>query len=200
MAEVVKHGIIHDTELFELCKGLTTEHTENTEKKPKKEKSHLSTSQKNSVNSVLSVVNLSQIVRLAMAVKIQIIEKDPFEQGIRAALNLGHTIGHAVELVSGFSILHGEAVGIGMVAEAKLAEGLGIAPSGIADEIAETLVTLGLPTEIPEHLPRPDLLAAIQHDKKKAKGVVKFALPVKIGEVKVGVVIEDLEKLLEEIA
>ncbi len=190
MAEVVKHGVIHDPELFELCKGFTTENTERTES--------FENSEKNSMVSVNSVV--SKIVRLGMSVKVEIIEEDPFEQGIRASLNFGHTIGHAVELVSGFSILHGEAVAIGMVAEAKLAEKMGIAPNGVADEIAETLVALGLPTEIPQHLPRPDLIRTMQMDKKKVKGVVKFALPVKIGEVKVGVVITDLEKMLEEVA
>ncbi len=168
MAEVVKHGVIHDPELFKIC------------------------------NQVWGTVvsSLPEIVRLAMSVKVKIIEKDPFEQGIRASLNFGHTIGHAVELVSGFSILHGEAVAIGMVAEARLAERMGIAPSGIAEEIGETLVALGLPVEIPQHLPRPDLLRAMQMDKKKVKGVVKFALPTKIGAAKVGVEIEDLESTL----
>ena len=189
MAEALKHGIITDPELFELCKNFTTEHTERTES--------LKNSEKNSVISVNSVVN--QIVRRGMSVKVKVIAEDPYEHGIRAALNLGHTIGHAVELVSGFELLHGEAIGIGMIVEAKLAEKLGIAESGLADKIAAALVDLGLPVEIPKHLPIPDILRIMQHDKKKAKGVVKFALPVKIGEVKVGVVIENLEKLLDEV-
>ena len=134
-----------------------------------------------------------------MSVKIRIIEADPFEKGIRAALNFGHTIGHGIESLTNYGIRHGEAVGIGMVVEARLAEQMGIAEAGLAGEIAETLLALGLPIDIPKGISAPALVAAMQTDKKKSKGVVKFALPVKIGEMRVGVVIEGLGKLLEEI-
>ena len=127
-----------------------------------------------------------------MAVKVKVIEEDPYEQGIRAALNLGHTIGHAVELVSGFSLLHGEAVGIGMVAEARLAERLGVAGSGTSEALEKTLTALGLPVEIPKELGEAELISAMKVDKKKDAGVIRFALPVKIGEVKVGVEVENL--------
>ena len=194
MAEVLKHGIIADPELFELCGGnLTTERTENTESFKKIEK--------NSVNSVFSVVNaLPEIVRRGMAVKVRIIEEDPYEQGIRAALNLGHTIGHAIELISGFELLHGEAVGIGMVVEAKLAEKMGIAETGLAAKISETLADLGLPTAYPQHLPFPDIIRTMQTDKKKSAGIIRFALPVKIGEVKVGVEIKNLEEKMRDLS
>ena len=86
-----------------------------------------------------------------------------------------------------------------MVIETQLAERMGIAEAGLADEIAETLLTLGLPIAIPSGISAPDLVVVMQHDKKKAKGVVKFALPVKLGEVKVGVIIDHLKELLEEI-
>jgi 3-dehydroquinate synthetase len=131
-----------------------------------------------------------------MAVKVKIIEEDPYEKGLRAALNLGHTIGHAVELVSGFSLLHGEAVAIGMVAEARLAERLTVAGQGLSDALAETLTALELPVEIPENMDRGELIRAMRMDKKKAAGVVRFALPVKIGEVRVGVEVENLEDVL----
>ncbi len=75
--------------------------------------------------------NLPEIVRRAMAVKIKVIEADPFERGLRAALNLGHTIGHALETVSGYRLRHGEAVAIGMVAEARLAERLANCKPGL---------------------------------------------------------------------
>ncbi|MFT3891259.1 MAG: 3-dehydroquinate synthase [Anaerolineales bacterium] len=118
MAEVVKHGIISDPELFELCsRGMDWV----------KE-------------------NLEEIVKRAMAVKIKVIEDDPYEKGIRAALNLGHTVGHAVELVSKFELRHGEAIAIGTVVEAKYAERIGIAYKGLTDKIAATLSALGLPT------------------------------------------------------
>jgi 3-dehydroquinate synthetase len=168
LAEVVKHGVIADPELFELCaQGWKTVTT-----------------------------RLPEVVRRGMAVKVKVIEEDPYERGIRAGLNLGHTIGHAVELVSGFSLLHGEAVGIGMVAEARLAERLTITSQGLSDAIAESLIGLDLPVEIPEELDRAELIRAMRVDKKKAQGVVRFALPVSIGEVKVGVEIKDLEEAL----
>jgi 3-dehydroquinate synthetase len=129
---------------------------------------------------------------------VKIIEDDPYEQGIRAALNLGHTVGHAVELVSGFSLLHGEAVAIGMVAEARLAERLTVAGPGMSDTLEKTLTALGLPVEVPKDLDRKKLVSAMKVDKKKRSGVIRFALPVKIGEVNVGVVVENLEDALFE--
>ncbi len=174
LAEVVKHGVIDDPELLALCKKIhegTQSHTN---------------------------MDWTDLVIRAMSVKIRIIEEDPYEIGIRAALNFGHTIGHGIESLTNYGIRHGEAVGIGMVAEARIAEQIGIAESGLAGEIAETLVALGLPTEIPNGISAPALVAAIQSDKKKSKGVVKFALPVRIGEMKVGVVVDELEKLLDK--
>ncbi len=168
LAEAVKHGIIADPELYELCAG--------------------------GWEAVKS--RLPEIVRRGMGVKVKIIEADPYEQGIRAALNLGHTVGHAVELVSGFSLLHGEAVAVGMVAEARLAEKLTVAGHGLSESLAETLSALGLPVEIPKNLPRGELIRAMRVDKKKAAGVVRFALPVRIGEVMVGVEVKDLEAVL----
>ena len=167
MAEVVKHGIISDPELFELCgRGMDWV----------KE-------------------NLSEIVKRAMAVKIRIIEEDPYERGFRAALNAGHTVGHAVELVSGFDLLHGEAIAIGLVTEARFAERIGAAPAGLADRIASTLSALGLPTEIPTTLAREDILRAMRVDKKKSAQSIRFALPTLIGHVELEYVTE-LEKVI----
>jgi 3-dehydroquinate synthetase len=131
-----------------------------------------------------------------MGVKVRIIQEDPYEKGIRAALNLGHTVGHAVELVSGFKIRHGEAVSIGMVAEARLAERLTVADKGLSDALMKPLASLGLPVEIPEDLSPADIIRAMKMDKKKVSDVVRFALPVRIGEVKVGIEVENLEDVL----
>jgi shikimate kinase/3-dehydroquinate synthase len=168
LAEVVKHGIISDPELFDLCAcGLD------------------------------SVKNdLEQIVRRAMAVKIKVIEEDPYEKGFRAALNLGHTVGHAVELVSKFELRHGEAIAIGMVAEAKLAETLLVAGQGLSDTIADVLRRLGLPVQIPAEYPREEILRAMRVDKKKNAKAIRFALPAEIGKVEL-VDITDLEMVLE---
>ncbi|MBP1693134.1 MAG: aroK aroB [Chloroflexi bacterium] len=168
LAEVVKHGVIGDPQLFEICaQGLET-----------------------------IQANLEEVVRRAMAVKIQIIEQDPYEQSRRAALNLGHTLGHALELASDFTLHHGEAVAIGMVAAARLSERWGEAEPGLAQCISSTLSTLGLPVEIPSELDLGQILAAIGYDKKRHAGSVRLALPIRIGEVRVGVRLDDPEDLL----
>lgn len=168
LAEVVKHGLIADPGLFGLC----------------------------ALGWDVVSARLPEVVRRAMAVKVKIIEEDPYENGVRAALNLGHTAGHAVELASGFRLVHGEAVAIGMVAEARLSERLAVAGYGLSEALTRTLTALGLPIEIPENIDRGELIRAMKIDKKKAAGVVRFALPVKIGEVKVGVEVSDLEKVI----
>jgi 3-dehydroquinate synthase len=170
LAEVLKHGVIADPALFELCaQGEET---------------------------VMQV--LPQVVKRAVAVKVNVIEQDPYEHGIRAALNFGHTVGHAVELVSAYSLQHGEAVAIGMAAETRLAEKLSIAPQGLAGQIDAVLAGLGLPIEIPSGYGKQELVDAMRVDKKKAGGVVRFALPIKIGEVKPGIALDDLVLALEE--
>lgn len=164
LAEVVKHGVIGDPALFARCaQGWGALQSD-----------------------------WGEVVRRAMAVKIKVIQADPFEHGVRAALNLGHTIGHAVELASGFRLRHGEAVAIGMVAEARLAEHISLAQAGLAVEIATVLRGVGLPTEIPPGLDRQAVLTAMGVDKKRTNGKLRFALPVRVGEVKVGVEVGDL--------
>ena len=133
---------------------------------------------------------LAPFVARAMAVKIRVIQEDPYEKGIRAALNLGHTIGHGVEKATHFSVQHGEAVAIGTVLEARLAEALGIARRGLADRIAELFAHVGLPTTLPAGINRDEILAAIALDKKKAGGKVRFALPADIGDVRFGIAVD----------
>ncbi len=168
MAEVVKHGIISDPELFNLCsRGLDWVKD-----------------------------NLEEVVKHAMAVKIKVIEEDPYEKGIRAALNLGHTVGHAVELVSKFMLRHGEAIAIGMVAEAKYAARIGLAGVGLVEAVTESFKALGLPLQIPEAMPREEIIRAMRVDKKKNVNAIRFALPVEIGKVEL-VEVTDLESVLE---
>jgi len=164
LAEVVKAGVIGDPRLFELCEGLA---------------------------DLKDISALDEIVRRSMAVKVRVIQSDPFEKGLRASLNLGHTIGHGVELASGFRLKHGEAVAIGMAAEARLAEQMGLAEAGLADGIAVVLEHLGLPTRVPSGLDRRVIQKAMRVDKKKARGSLRFALPLRVGEVKVGVEVAD---------
>ncbi len=171
MAEVVKAGIIGDGELYSLSK-LGWESIE---------------------------AHWDEIIRRAMAVKIGVIQEDPYEKGRRASLNLGHTVGHAVEKVSSYQIRHGEAVAIGMVVEAQLGEAIGITEKGLADEIASVLSALNLPVSLPGGLDRQAMLRVMRVDKKKAAGQVYFAIPERIGTVCTGVHIPDLEAIFVDL-
>ena len=123
---------------------------------------------------------LSVIVQ-SIEIKADIVSRDEREDGLRKTLNFGHTIGHAVELVSGFSLLHGEAVAIGMALEGRLAERIGVAQAGTAEAIIETLRTAGLPTDLPRPFEKGAVLEAMRSDKKARSGKTMFALPLRIG-------------------
>ncbi len=129
--------------------------------------------------------------------KVRVIQNDPYEKGERAVLNLGHTLGHAIEAVSNYKIRHGEAVSIGMVASTRLAVRLGIAERGVEAIIRETLQGLGLPTEIPGGIDRERLRDVMMLDKKRASGKIQMIMPVRIGEVKWGIEIEDIGILVD---
>jgi 3-dehydroquinate synthetase len=163
LAEVVKHGVIADPVLFAQC----------------------------AAGEAAAAADWASLVSRAMAVKIGVIQADPYEGGRRAALNLGHTVGHGVELASDFRVRHGEAVAIGMVAEARLAARLGLAEAALPQRIAAALRGLGLPVEIPGDLAATAVIAAMRLDKKRRRGTVRFALPRAIGRVEVGVTIPE---------
>ena len=168
MAEVVKHGIISDPVLFERCaRGWSAVCGEDT-----------------------LHPDWTETVRRAIAVKVRVIQLDPFEQNIRASLNLGHTLGHAIEAASQYRLRHGEAVAIGTVAIARLAEERGLCEQGLAARIFDVFRALDLPTEIPSGLSYAIFETALKADKKRKDGKVRFAIPQKIGEVVVGVPLE----------
>ena len=125
---------------------------------------------------------LSVIVR-SIEIKADIVSRDEREDGLRKTLNFGHTIGHAVELVSAYSLLHGEAVAIGMALEGRLAELVGVAQAGTADAITNALRAAGLPTDLPQPFDRDAVLEAMRSDKKARSGKMQFALPRRIGEM-----------------
>ena len=119
-------------------------------------------------------------------VKCDIVAKDPYERtGERAKLNLGHTIAHAVEKKSNYRISHGEAVAIGTVEEARLAERTGLAPAGLADELARRFAAAGLPTRYPKGMDFESLKPLMKHDKKNESGKIVFALPCGWGDVRI---------------
>ena len=132
---------------------------------------------------------LAAFVARAAKVKIRIIASDPFEKKERAQLNLGHTVGHALEKLTDFAVPHGNAVAIGTVAEARLAEAAGLAESGFADSVAALFTSVGLPTALPPGIPLLRLWDAMRHDKKNADGEIRFALPVRLGDVRINQVI-----------
>jgi len=140
-------------------------------------------------------------LRRAVALKAAIVEKDEREAGVRTILNLGHTIGHALESQSGFSIRHGEAVAVGLVEEARIAAGMGLLDNRAADRLERLLRALGLPTRVPGTVNRKRFLAALSADKKTEGDTPTYVLLRRIGSPIVGVVVPTpflMERLLQE--
>jgi 3-dehydroquinate synthase len=159
-AEIVKHGVIADAVyLREVASGA---------------------SEMLSAGGSASDRMLSLIVR-SVEIKADIVSRDEREEGLRKTLNFGHTIGHAVELVSGYSLLHGEAVAIGMALEGRLAEQIGVAKAGTAATIVKALQSAGLPTDLPTGFQAEEVIEAMKSDKKGVSGKTRFALPLRVG-------------------
>jgi len=117
----------------------------------------------------------------AIAIKAEIVSRDEREAGPRMLLNLGHTLAHAVEALTGYrSVLHGEAVAMGMVYAARRSEQLGLAPGGTSERLADLLRRFALPTELPR-FPRKAYLAALGVDKKKRDGRIRYVVLRRIG-------------------
>ena len=161
LAEVVKYGIIYDPVLFaQLERNL-----------PKLLQRDTKT--------------LSQIIARCCEIKAAVVGQDETESGLRAILNFGHTIGHAIENSSGYGkFLHGEAISIGQVAAAKLSQKVLGLPSGDVERIAKLFIRAGLPVKIKlSAAQKGKLFAAMLLDKKVSGGEVKFVLAQKIGKV-----------------
>jgi 3-dehydroquinate synthase len=122
-----------------------------------------------------------RLVRKNIEIKSAIVARDEREGGVRKTLNFGHTIGHAVESLSGYSILHGECIAIGMVVEARIAALANLADTALAPSIEKLLRAAGLPVAIPKAMSADAILAATRTDKKARAGSVEYALPTKLG-------------------
>jgi 3-dehydroquinate synthase len=122
-----------------------------------------------------------RLVRRNIRLKVEIVARDEREAGVRKILNFGHTIGHAIESLSGFSKLHGECVAIGMVVESRIAAKAGVGDAALADVISRVLRDAGLPVALPSAMTPETVLGATRRDKKARGGVVEYALPVKLG-------------------
>lgn len=158
VAEMIKHGIIGDPDLFVELETIA--------------------------DYGLKIEDYKLQIARALRVKIDIVEGDPFEEGARALLNLGHTVGHALERLSGFKLRHGEAVSIGMVAEARIAVELGRADRTLAERIETVLAAWGLPVRSPPFAAAA-IWEAMAHDKKRRGRALRFALPYAIGAVEI---------------
>jgi 3-dehydroquinate synthase len=160
MAEVVKHGLLGNPRIFY---KLETGDWRLTNQSP--------------------VSNLQSLVATAIEVKRDVVQEDPFEQGRRATLNLGHTFGHAVEQVSGYRVRHGEGVAMGLVAAANLSARLGHCDAALQSRIETVLHAQNLPIRIPAEFEPKAIYQAMFSDKKKAAGKLRFILLRDVGDV-----------------
>ncbi len=161
LAEVIKYGIIYDAKFFA---RLERDLPQIIKREPK---------------------SLAAVIARCCEIKADVVGQDETESGLRAILNFGHTIGHAIENISGYGkFLHGEAISIGQVAAAELsAQVLGL-PAGDVERIRELFQRAGLPTQLKLNATqRKKLFAAMRLDKKVSGGEVKFVLAERIGKV-----------------
>ncbi len=127
--------------------------------------------------------SLTGIIVGSIEIKAGIVCRDEREGGLRKILNFGHTIAHAVEMLSDYTLAHGEAVAIGMTLEARMAERIGVAAPGTERELRQAVKTAGLPVNLPEGMTAERILEATRSDKKVRGGSVQYALPERIGRM-----------------
>jgi 3-dehydroquinate synthase len=164
LAEVIKYGIIHDAALFRLLENKLPQLLQRDRK------------------------TLVEVIARCCEIKAEVVGQDETESGLRAILNFGHTIGHALENISGYGIyLHGEAIAIGQVAAAGLSQPILNFPEQEVKRVRELFRRAGLPVRVTLSAPqRKKLLAAMRLDKKVSAGEVKFVLARSIGRVEWG--------------
>lgn len=164
MAEVIKYGVIWDADLF----------------------GQLESAPDLSSHGAVSAELLHTILMRSCQAKADVVAQDERESGLRAILNYGHTIGHAVESLTGYtSVIHGEAVAIGMVAAGQIAVELGLWDADSQKRQTQLIQQTGLPTQIPASLDPEAIVDVLQNDKKVKAGKVRFVLPTAIGAVKI---------------
>ena len=161
LAEVIKYGIIYDAGLF---RRLERDLPKLLQREPS---------------------TLAAVVARCCAIKAEVVGQDETESGLRAILNFGHTIGHALEAISRYGrYLHGEAISIGQIVAARLSAGLLGLPADEVERIREIFHRAGLPTEVKLGARQIEsLFAAMRLDKKVSGGEIKFVLAKRLGEV-----------------
>jgi 3-dehydroquinate synthase len=160
LAEVVKYGVILDAEFFAYLEANVA------------------------ALAARDAAVLADVVARCCRLKADVVEKDEFERsGLRAVLNYGHTYAHAFETLCGYgTMLHGEAVGVGMLCASRLAERLGRIDAAMTERQRALLVGLGLPVDVPEVDPQAAMEVMLR-DKKVSHGKLRFVLPTRLGHV-----------------
>ncbi|ADD02242.1 3-dehydroquinate synthase [Thermoanaerobacter mathranii subsp. mathranii str. A3] len=174
LAEIIKYGIIWDFDLFEYIE--------------------------NNLHEILNLKEdkLTHIIKKSCEIKGKIVSLDEKEENLRSILNFGHTVGHAIEALTGYQkYIHGEAVAIGMVYACKLALDLGYINEKYFERIFSLIQKTGLPTDY-EDLPKENIVEAIKLDKKSRESKINFVLPSGFGKVEViSVKKEEILKVLK---
>jgi len=157
LAEIIKYGIIDDEKMFS---NLEANIDALRSKDPKL---------------------LLNVVETCCQIKKSVVEIDEKEHGLRRILNFGHTLGHALEAISQFTITHGEGVAMGMIAAARISEKKGYLKSNETDRIERLISKSGLPVKIPKSLDSEKIIAQLKMDKKRKGDIINFVLLKKIG-------------------
>ncbi len=158
MAEILKHGLLRDASYYQWLE----EHRVSIQAK--------------------QIAVLQEMIFRSCRIKADVVEQDPTEKGVRALLNLGHTIGHAIEKKMNFQMLHGQCVAIGCVAAAYLSVRRGWIDAAALERIRKTNGLFGLPAQLETELSAKELLEATKKDKKMSNGQIRFILLRQIGE------------------
>lgn len=161
MAEVIKHAMLSGAPLWEELQSFTPQNRADPAK-------------------------LDSLVAMAVGVKVRVVTEDPYEKtGLRATLNLGHTYGHAIEWCADFSVSHGSAVALGLLAGLRLSREMGLLEQNFEESLTSLLRRWGLPVSLPtrEMFRWERVAEALARDKKNKDGKWCFVLPVRVGEV-----------------
>jgi 3-dehydroquinate synthase len=170
LAEVVKYGVIAEKAFFEWVE------------------THLPAILERQEDAVV------HIVRTSCRIKANVVERDERDEGIRAILNFGHTVGHALEAATGYRrFTHGEAVAMGMVTAARISCHMGLCSAEIPRRLERLIEGIGLPTELP--VKHESILEAIGYDKKIKESLTYFVLTKDFGDVTVAPILDPLTAL-----
>jgi 3-dehydroquinate synthase len=177
LAEVIKYGIIEDGGFFRVLE-------ENMERIRQRETDIL-----------------AKVIENSCRIKKAVVEIDEKEAGLRRILNFGHTVGHAIEAASKYTMSHGESVACGMIAAVRVSEQLYELPAGDRMKIEKLIEAAGLVRRIPQTIATDDILSRVKMDKKKTGGTVHFVLLKKIGMpfINGGVPEKTLRNVVEEL-